>query len=313
MKVLLFVLVPLLLTPAFAREGEVDFRMPTEVFRNTWTSLTNKGPEHCPLQKTGLDFELQKIDGVRATITCSLVCKGQEEGQEVNLVRNFQPQPQGLRRGDGNLWASLTSTLDYWSKEVCFHHAAVSCGGMAQVASVERVGMGSGQWKFSNQLNCGKDQEVVLSPFEKTLVTNPVLPQTRREQAAPIDQGLNDLIPNWRKDFGFGHRVADELKPKEDCQKRVGGTFCYGDCISLEPGKEWQEYLASPYALGSDDYEICLDPLIEKMGNKSLPTSVKVHLCEAYFMSELKRLSVTGLTCASSRLESDCASAFLAQ
>lgn len=301
MKIIALNLLALSFSPLLAQ----DYMMPTNVFKETWGSFQVKEGEQCPIQKSGENFGTDLSLGMQTQISCQLKCKGQEESKVHQLNVGFHPSSQNLRKGDGGLWASLTSTLDYWSKDQCFHFAAQTCQGLDQIEQAERLAVTSGQWSLTNSLKCSKDQAVVLSPFEKTLKTDPIL-NFEQLKNQNHNQQLADLTPDWRKSFGLGHRDDKAQTREKDCQNPVTATFCFGDCISLDTA-EWMEYLASPNPLGSDDYEICADDLLERIKDLDLPATMKTHLCETQFMHELRSRSVTGLTCASSRLDSQCA------
>lgn len=301
MKIIVLTLLAFFTHPLSAQ----DYMMPTNVFKETWGSFQARESEQCPIQKSALNFGTDLSQGVQTQISCQLKCKNQEQSKVHQLSLAFHPSHQNLRKGDGGLWASLTSTLDYWSKDQCFQFAAQTCQGLEQIEEAERLAVSSGQWSLSNSLKCSKDQTIVLSPFEKTIKTNPIVNFDHLKNQKQ-NQQLVDLTANWRQEFGFGYRDEEAKQTTSDCQNPVKATFCYGDCISLDT-EVWQEYLATPNPLGSDDYMTCADDLLERIKDLNLPASIKTHLCETQFMFELKSRSVTGLTCASSRLDSECA------
>lgn len=274
-------------------------QMPTEVFKASWKNLESL-QESLSLCHDQISFKTVSQDGMRTSISCLVKCSKSEERVH-ELKRNFIPAEQGMRRGDGNLWASLSTTIKYWSEETCFHFAAQECKGLSQVENVESKGVRSGEWTFLGKVSCSKNQEVIFSPFDFKTKKEPLLPVI---ESILKDSKLLTLSSDWRRPFGMSHKEKKPL-PKTECNKKVAATFCYGDCISIS-GELNREFLAGPEPLGSDQYEFCMDTLLEKVKKRPVPRSVFIHLCETKILSELKKRSATGLTCASSRLETTC-------
>jgi hypothetical protein len=280
---------------AFAQSPQ----MPTEVFKASWKNLESL-QESLSLCHDLASLKNLSQDGMNASISCLVKCSKSEERLH-ELKRNFIPNEQGMRKGDGNLWASLSTTIKYWSEETCFHFAAQECKGLTKVENVESQGVKSGEWTFAGKVSCGKSQGVIYSPFDFKIKKEPVLPVKETDSK---DAKLLNLSSDWRRPFGMSHQ-SNKVPAKTECTKKVAATFCYGDCISIS-GELNREFLAGPEPLGSDQYEFCMDSLLEKVKKRPVPHSILVHLCETEILSELKKRSATGLTCASSRLETTC-------
>lgn len=286
-------------------QGQEDFQMPTNILRDSWRQLSapDQASQECSFQSYALNFEVEHSEGIAIDLTCQFRCIAHDALQSEVINRSFIPAQQGMRKGDGGLWASLTTTLNYWGQEQCYHHSINQCGGLDKLVEVEKPLMNSGEWSFNSNVSCEDSQSVVLSPFEKSLKTNKHNGLASLRDQAKSAQ-LVSLEANWRQPFSFGRLQNENLNQLEGCQKIATATFCYGDCISLEPGKEWMEYLASPAPLGRDEYQYCIDDLWEKI--KDTPANIGSYLCETHILAELKKRGATGLTCASSRLQSNC-------
>ncbi len=273
-------------------------QMPTEVFKASWKDLeTPIGQSFC-LEE--LEDKFFPKEGMSTSISCLVKCSNAAERVH-QLSENFIPKDQGMRKGDGNLWASLSTTVKFWAEETCFHFAAQECQGLKKIDTTELVGVKSGEWLFSGKFSCGKSQEIIYSPFDPKIKKKNI--DARSNKALQKNSELLSLSSDWRQPFGL--HLRQKPAPLKDCSKKVAATFCYGDCISLN-GEKNREYLASPSPLGVDTYEFCMDSLVEKIKIQPLPANILTHLCETQILSELKKISATGLTCASSRLETSC-------
>lgn len=257
--------------------------------------------DHCK-EKGSIDYfgfiPVDK-DGFEAIITCAFQCHGNQKTTET-LKQNFDTEKIGMKRGDGNLWASLSTTIEMWSRESCLEKAQRQCGSLDKIEAFELPLVTSGNWILDKKLKCSKDAPVVLSPFEKSLKTAPQSSEIKSEKLNPLS-----LKPTWNKITPLGIGSRNNYKMPKKCKIKVTGTFCYGDCITLDEGP-YKELLSSPTPLGEDQYTFCADELVAKLKNKKLSSDVIDFYCEDYFLTILKEVKATGLTCASSRIGLDC-------
>lgn len=286
--------------------------MPTRILKENLESSASKSntTRHCEeskAQASGLyssDTLFDNRDGFNAEISCAVKCRTHKDKATHSIDSVFHPKEQGMQKGDGGLWASLTTTLKYWSEESCFDFAAHHCEGLNQVEEVSRKSVRSGDWELKDHLLCGKKQPIVLSPYQKKV--DQLNEAFRPRQRKLVSPELKSFAVDWRTSFRIGGGREKVLsKDIEHCSQVVTANFCYGDCVALE-GEFEEQYLATPAPLGEDQYKICMDPLVKKLEGRTFPKSLVAHLCETRILKALKDRNATGLTCASSRLETDC-------
>lgn len=253
-------------------------------------------PNHC--EESLINFLNGDNQGFNASISCQFSCQG-SKAQEVLLNENFRTSSNYMRRGDGGLWASLSTTLQMWSNEECMMIAQKNCGALEKIGTFSQPKISSGDWAMNDKLTCAKDAPVVLSPFEKTIKTKNISNENKS-----TTQEMLEIKTTWLIDKTYNHDKKNYQLPPE-CKNKISGTFCYGDCITLDEGP-FKELLSSPKPLGEDNYTICADDLVKKLKNKNLSQDVVNFYCEDYFISNLKALNATGLTCASSRISVNC-------
>jgi hypothetical protein len=236
--------------------------------------------------------------GFLATITCHFGCKG-SEAHDHEIKENFQTKDLAMSRGDGALWAGLTTTLRLWSGEICMKVAQQNCGSLEKITSFKTPTLSSGKWKWNKKLSCDKSETSVVSPFDQTMKTEKV--------SFVKTNNLTDLEikTSWLKPKKeISHNSAKYIMPK-NCKKQISGTFCFGDCVALDSGP-LKELLSGPEPLGSDTYTLCADNLVKKIGKKKLAREVVDFYCEDYFISTLKDINAGGFSCAAARAVVDC-------
>jgi len=232
----------------------------------------------------------------RGTLSCDYKCEGKDlvHGQ---VKRNFSTSDYNMVRGDGNLWASLSITLQLWGQEGCLANAAKLCDGIEKVEQSELKSVTSGSWSLKAPLKCSEKNELIKSPFDKNI--KDLEPVVKNES-----QNLSLQTFAWKVDK---IRHSNEPYPfPKDCKKTITGTLCFGDCITLEG--ESMDLLQSPAPLASEKYRYCADELVKKISEKKLAPSVRKHYCETYFASQLVKNFAMGLSCAAARFNVDCSS-----
>lgn len=282
----------------------VDYLMPTEVLKTSLVRQNkineNLKPNHCEEIhpkfhiNDGVDFQHFKAD-----IDCRFSCKG-EKFQSIQIQKNFNTSNLNMRRGDGNLWASLSTSLSMWSREKCLLEAQNLCSGLENIELFKTPKVSSGNWILQDKLSCHENSPIILSPFEKTIKTIKSFTYNRNEESSKLE-----IEQTWNSFRPIGHFNYTYVMPT-NCKNEIKGSFCYGDCITLNDNEPFKELLSSPNPLGNDDYTFCADELVKKISSKKISKDVIEFYCEDFFISELKKLSVTGLTCASSRISVNC-------
>jgi hypothetical protein len=237
--------------------------------------------------------------GFLATITCRFSCNGEAIKEQV-VKENFQTKDQNMNRGDGALWAGLASTLQMWSGEICMNAAQQDCGSLKNISKFETPAISSGNWNWNEKLSCQKKASSIISPFDQSIKTDKVKLENVTSKPLALEIKTSWLKP--RKELS--HTQNEYVMPK-DCKKQISGTFCYGDCVALDGGP-LKELLSGPESLGSDNYSLCADDLIEKIKNKNLASDVVNFYCEDYFISTLKNFNAGGWSCAAARATVDC-------
>jgi hypothetical protein len=274
-----------------------EYLMPQFVLKKSiedQSSLNHKPGNHCHDNLMGLR-DSQEGNGFLAKVNCSYKCQNGET-QNFQLSENFLTHELNMSRGDGNLWAGLTTTLKMWSYELCLKKAQSSCGGLGKINELLPPEIESGEWRLNQKMGCDEKASVILSPFEKTLKT---IPPSFSSSATSHDE--LEIAPQSLRTGKLGHKY----KLPKGCKKTVSGAFCYGDCITLHDGP-FKELLSSPEPLGEDSYSFCADELVKKFGGRIFSRDVVNFYCEDFFVANLKKISARGLTCASSRVVVDC-------
>ena len=253
-------------------------------------------PNHC---QSGDMFKISGKDenAFEASIKCHFSCLDSVQLSE-NIVQNFSTEELEMQRGDGNLWASLSTTLQMWSSENCLKIAQRKCMGLSKISNFTQPEVTSGQWKLDSKLSCSKTAPEIFSPFEKTIKTQ------KPRGTFPIIKEELEVKSHWHDIKKITHGGRKYNMP-QDCKNMITGTFCYGDCITLDKGPH-KELLSSPAPLGEDKYNICADELVGKLKGKNLSKDIIQFYCEDFFLYSLKKKNATGLTCASSRINANC-------
>ncbi len=235
--------------------------------------------------------------GFEATIKCRFSCLNSNIIEEES-IQNFSTEKLQMQPGDGNLWASLTTTIQMWSGETCLKIAQNKCSGLKNISTFSQPEISSGDWKLDSKLGCSPLTKETFSPFEKTIKAKKSI---FSHQVVP---GELEIKTSWHDIKKVTHGGKKYTMPK-GCRNILKGTFCYGDCITLDKGP-FKELLGSPAPLGQDHYEICADELVTKIKNKKLSKDILQFYCDDFFLYSLKKKNATGLTCASSRFNADC-------
>jgi hypothetical protein len=296
MKTTLILFNLLILSPLLAQ----DYLMPQLVLKKNLLDKSEindpLAPNHC--QNGDLFSGDNKIQNAfEASIKCKFTCLESGEFNE-NVIQNFSTEDLEMQRGDGNLWASLTTTLQMWSGETCLKLAQKKCMGLGKVSGLTQPEVTSGKWKMDTRLGCSNTTPKVFSPFEKTIRT-----QRIRNSISQIPGEL-EIKTRWHEIKKVTHGGKKYTMPN-NCKNIIIGNFCYGDCITLDKGP-FKELLSSPAPLGEDKYTFCADELVGKLKGKILSKDVLQFYCDDFFLYNLKKKNATGLTCASSRINADC-------
>ncbi len=277
-----------------------DYLMPQLVLKKNLQQKSEinepLNPNHCQGEDL-FKLSTKNENAFESSIKCHFSCLDSSKFSE-NIIQNFSTEELEMQRGDGNLWASLTTTLQMWSGETCLKIAQEKCLGLNKISSFSRPEITSGDWKLDTKLGCSKTAPEVFSPFEKTIKT-----QKQRKTFPRVKEEL-EIKSHWHDIKKITHGGKKYRMP-QNCKNKMTGSFCYGDCITLDKGP-YKELLSSPAPLGEDKYNICADELVAKLKGKNLSKDIIQFYCEDFFLYSLKKKNATGLTCASSRINADC-------
>ena len=284
--------------------AESKYMMPTLVLKD---ALKESIPPHC---EANSDRNLSSKKNLRRTslqveIDCKIKCKTKDLSSIRLSDQIFDVHRLGLPKGDGDLWASTTTALVYWGQEACLKLASSKCGTLQDIDQFKMEKMTSGDWSFDGVAGCGKKQTEIFSPFDQKIKVGEVFESIISQQP---NITTSQLRFNWDRSFdghSFNRKEQEASSKSKSCSKYIEGVFCYGDCVTLDQ-KVSNELLASPGPLGSKTVKICADEYFESIKNLLLSKSVRKHLCETFFLSEIKRLDLIGLSCASSRFDVNC-------
>lgn len=289
--------------------------MPTSIFKVLQKEDQSSKEAHCHQNtneevanfSSGMPLHMQSgPESISTTIQCRSVCNDNSSGNpQVN--KTFNTSELNMSRGDGNMWASLSTTLKYWSEEVCIEKGNEYCKTRQGLKDFEVVSVSSGDWSTTLNFTCSKTQPQVTSPFEPSL--NPKRPLN-------LDRTFGNALSNnpvpvssvrlfdW---LTYNHGFNRAPAPAEGCGNQIKATFCYGDCITLDDRNT--QLLASANPLGSDEISLCVDDLVSHLRERNItsPSLIK-HYCETYFLNFLKSNRTIGLSCSSSRFDIDCSS-----
>lgn len=238
--------------------------------------------------------------GVEGTLSlqveCHFKCLGSEENIEERLNIFAGAETLGLQRGNGNLWALLTMSLKFYSEEACLKEAKEICQDLRAIESFAVPTIRSGQWQMNTDLKCSREQEDILSPFDKAVEVD-----YAKVFFPPFRHGYDSHFP-WHQAFRTYWRSAINLE-EDTCEKLIPITWCFGDCMRNEGGN-LREYLASSIPLRTDSLKICADDLYSSYSPEDYSEDVFRHIKSTYVLWQLKEMSVTGLTCSSARFTS---------
>ncbi len=275
-----------------------DYLMPQLVLKK---NLEDQDEINSPINQNHCQGKnsYKEESGFEATLKCRFSCLNSNLVEE-KVVQNFSTEELQMQAGDGNLWASLTTTLQMWSGESCLKIAQKKCSGLKNISTFTQPEITSGEWKLDSKLGCSPSTKEVFSPFEKTI---------KAKKSISSHQGASEdleIKTSWHDIKQVRHGGKKYVMPK-GCRNILKGTFCYGDCITLDKGP-LKELLGSPAPLGQDDYKFCADDLVAKIKGKKLSKDILQFYCDDFFLYSLKKKNATGLTCASSRFNADCSS-----
>lgn len=290
------ILLSLLIDNLFSAEYMMTKMILEQSLKDVKSTSTNF---HC--DNSQFNFKEFDEQSFSAGIKCQYKCKNKETEQS-EVFDNFSTSNFNMQRGDGNLWASLTTTIHYWAQEECIHLAAVKCEGLDKIEDSQFTSISSGEWKMGNKLGCSKDQVPVFSPFESS---QKIVSKDMSFKKLERNSDFLKLRQDWTKNFRYGSKASD-FGDIKNCNRVVDVTFCYGDCLAQIGNEEWKEYLATNVPLGSDEFKFCADDLHQSIAEKGLSPSISTHLCETKILYQLKSSSALGLTCASSRISTNC-------
>lgn len=289
-SVIIFFLLPI---HALSQSGG----MYQKIIQDSLSANTTTDANTCYNFSSNIDDQFANFEG---NVNCSFQCVGKDK-RSLSINKIFDTREQKMKKGDGGLWASLTTTLKYWSEEVCLNKAKQECSKVENIKDFNVSSIQSESWSISpNQLNCDKSNGITDSPFDSKKGVSRVNIPTLLSTTPPKS------FYDWRNNSNISaHNNSEELqKPLASCKNILKGNFCYGDCISFE--EEMSEYLTSSEPLANDEIDICADEMLKEIKELNYSNRIGQHMCETYFLSKLKSAGVLGLSCASSRFSSNC-------
>jgi hypothetical protein len=251
-------------------------------------------------------------DRFYADAHCEFSCAGSDQ-PTLSDSRELEWDPEhdpSAFRGDGNLWAGMTTRLTMKGSRACLEAAAARCGRLDRVASVRYLGMDSGSWHMPPRISCGSNQELFYSPYDPTQVSG--LRRIRNAEST----GRVELVP----DFGATGAI---VKGSSSCTRTITASVCFGDCL-CEPGvvkdcphrgndERWAQVLGTSMTPARRTLTICADALVAELASANMAHAsrdVLTHYCEDFAWRTIFSAHSQGTTCAAYRGTVDCASLF---
>lgn len=239
--------------------------------------------------QTFLDFPLGANSSTfLAKVTCHVECKKKapkERAQDtrLSLTDIFDPQAEGLRRGNGNLWAPLGAGLWIFSQIRCERAALEHCGS-DNLAHYNVEAIKSGTWSLEVKPTCtyAKDQ-ALLSPFDTEFELDKVMESfSKKENSWQGIQGRPAFARGVQVESGI--RILEQ-DGKEACGTRKKVEICYGDCVSLCGESKEQLCTSAPGA--RKELNLCVDDFVKveaPMGSSAAEIELK---CEQSLWSAI--------------------------
>jgi len=228
-------------------------------------------------------------DAISTTVQCQFRCS-QKTPQTKAKIGAYEPALRGLKPGNGNMWGSLTSDLQFYAQELCLEEAVASCGSLAKIDELAAQKISSGTWFMKLPVPCLAERPL-LSPFEPGSGAVLILAVAKMDRF-----GVSTLPPTFQ-DPG-------------NCQHWIEAETCFGDCLmELGEGK-WKQTLMSNKPLGTGNRQVCGDELLRAFAKEKISSKpVKNFLCHHYFWQATAsaRQNQIELACAAYRVEPKCA------
>jgi len=238
-------------------------------------------------------LEFNKVeDDLRIETSCEVRCVGKESLKKPAISKVFNPGREGLKKGNGNLWATLGAGLQNWGRSVCFAEAKRSCGSWENIEDFAVLQLKSGKWLLDRSLSCVADHKPVLSPYD---------PTSGALHGPFVDSKLFEGIerPSRKK-----AALSAPLKPGAPCEKPISSQVCMGDCVSATASRQ---FLSSGEKIPSWPLSFCGDSLGESLKSQAFKATRSQVLmeCETHYWDSYQA-SPDNAHCASVRADVDC-------
>jgi hypothetical protein len=231
---------------------------------------------------------------VRMTLSCSFQCSG-AAARRAFVPAVYRPSTQGLERGNGNFWGSMSGDLDLWIDEMCVAHASASCGDANRVVAARALAASSGYWSLrKGDLDCrapGPEDRahptMILSPYDHSAhadVGDASVPGTPSPPRAAL--------------------TGPMLDSGGSCATPINVSLCVGDC--LPEGITHQTLAVS--STEPQELRVCGDALVHAHRGQA-PVADRFELaCRMYLWSSIHADASFQLlsSCAAARIGADC-------
>jgi hypothetical protein len=117
-----------------------------------------------PAMTDEMEVNTRPDDAISTTVQCQFRCINKNL-QTKSKLGVYEPANRGLKPGNGNMWGSLTSDLQFYAQEICLASAKESCGSLAKIDVLAAVKVSSGTWSMNLPVPC-KPSAALLSPFQ---------------------------------------------------------------------------------------------------------------------------------------------------
>ena len=239
-----------------------------------------------------------------ATVNCSVECKG-APAIDSSFESTFEPQKEGLRRGNGNLWSALGTRLWLWSEELCRSKSADACKGEDKVASFKVTNVASGTWNLDSQPTC--ESGPTQSPFDPAIQV-----PTAYSGKASVWSKKDSLRWTWKSGD-----VSQGDKPLEGkCAARIKARTCFGDCMLMNAEKcnngkvlpEGAHTLCSREPGAKMSLEVCADAILADKADelRAMNPSAREYACRSIFWNSFAKAQPMPYACAAVRGTVDC-------
>lgn len=259
-----------------------------------------------------VDTKLPRSDRFYFEAHCRVSCTGASAG-ETSFEALWNPASEpGMFRGDGNLWALLTTRLTMAGKKSCLKAAAIKCKDLARVASVEYLGMHSGAWQMPAEIGCGPSQQPFYSPYDNARAA-----ALRRK---PSNPGQSEVQVNLIAEPASTAPVEKQKAAlTKSCKSPISVSVCFGDCL-CDPGAlsecpknsengRWSEVLGTRLPPATRELHLCADSLVDELGSMGLSraaTDVLRFYCEDFAWRSIYARKPLGSTCSAYRGRVNC-------